>query len=72
MSDAIKVSKAYICVFTCASTRAVHLELAPDLSVESFLLMFQHFAVQSGLPATLISDNNKTFKTTSKEITKIA
>ena len=71
MSDAIKVGKAYICVFTCVSTRAVYLELAPDLSVESFLLTFQRFTAQHGLPATLISDNAKTFKTSSKEITKI-
>ena len=71
-SDATKVDKAYICVFTCASTRAVHLELAPDLSVESFLSLFRRFAARRGLPATLISDNAKTFKTSSKEIIKIA
>ena len=66
------MDKAYICVFTCASTRAVHLELAPDLSVESFLLLFRRFAARRGLPATLISDNAKTFKTSSKELIKIA
>ena len=30
--------KAYVCLFTCASTRAVHLELTPDLSAATFLL----------------------------------
>ena len=34
------VDKCYICVFTCASTRAIHLELAPDLSVQSFCRCF--------------------------------
>lgn len=29
-------TKAYICLFTCASTRAVHLELVPDLTEDSF------------------------------------
>ena len=40
----------------------MHLELAPDLSVQSFLLMFQRFAACRGLPTTLASDNAKTFK----------
>ena len=35
-----KLDKAYVCLFTSTSTRAVHLELAPDLSVSSFLLLF--------------------------------
>ncbi|XP_052268553.1 uncharacterized protein LOC127869935 [Dreissena polymorpha] len=35
--------KRYICLFTCASTIAVHLELVPDLSAESFLFAFRRF-----------------------------
>ena len=34
--------------------------------------MFQRFAARHGLPATLVSDNTKTFKTSSNEIVKIA
>ena len=67
-----QLDKAYVCLFTCSLTRAVHLELTPDLSVKSFLLLFCQFASQRGLPVTLISDNAKTFKTLSKEILKIA
>ena len=52
--------KAYVCLFTCCSTRAVHLELCNDLSVSSFLLLFCRFASRRGLPVTLISDNAKT------------
>ena len=33
-------SKAYIVLFTWATTRAVHLELSRDLSTEAFLLAF--------------------------------
>lgn len=30
--------KVYVCLFTCAVTRAVHLEVVTDLSVKTFLL----------------------------------
>ena len=67
-----QVDKAYVCLFTCSSTRAIHLELAPDLSVSSFLLLFRRFVSRRDLPVTLISDNAKTFKGSAKEILKIA
>ena len=64
-------SKAYICLFTCASTRAVHLELTHGLNVPNFLLAFRKFAARRSLPATILSDNAKTFKSASKEIRTI-
>ena len=30
--------KVYVCLFTCAVTRAIHLEVVTDLSVETFIL----------------------------------
>ena len=36
--------KAYVCLFTCASTCAVDLELTHDMAVESFLLALRRFA----------------------------
>ena len=65
-------NKCYVCLFTCTSTRAVHLDLTPNLTVESFLLAFRRFTSRRGLPATLMSDNGKTFQGSSKEIVKIA
>ena len=64
-------SKVYVCLFTCASTQAVHLEMTKGLGVQAFLLAFQRFATRRGLPATLNSDNAKTFKSSCKEIRKI-
>ena len=63
--------KAYICLFTCASTRAVHLELTGSLNVEHFLLALRRFVGRRGLPATIWSDNAKTFKLTAKELQRI-
>ena len=52
--------------------RAVHLELASNMSEQSFLMMFHRFVSRRGLPATFISDNAKTFKSSSKIILNIA
>ena len=60
-----------MCLFTCASTTAVHLELVPNLNAEPFLLAFSRFVSRRGLPTTLLSDNAKTFKSASKKIRDI-
>ena len=54
--------KCYIALFTCASTRAVHLELTPDLTAKSFLRVLKRFFGRRGIPNLFISDNGKTFK----------
>ena len=56
-----KTSKAYVCLWTCASTRAIHLELVPSLTVSTFLQALRRFAARRGLPARILSDNAKTF-----------
>jgi len=63
--------KVYVCLFTCTATRAVHLELTRDIGVDTFLLALRRFVGRRGLPATIISDNAKTFKSSSKQVTKI-
>ena len=63
-------TKVYILLRTCASTRAVHLEMMQGLSVPAFLLAIRRFIGRRGLPATFISDNAKTFKLASKEKTR--
>ena len=50
-------SKIYVCLFTCACTRAVHLEVVTDLSEETFVLAFHRFAARRSLPRLVISDN---------------
>ena len=48
--------KVYVCLCTCASTRAIHLR---SLNVEQFLLAFRRFVSRRGLPVTVWSDNAK-------------
>ena len=63
--------KVNVCLFTCCSTRAIHLELTDLLAAESFLLAFRHFVGRRGLPSTIWSDNAKTFKNAAKEVQRI-
>lgn len=65
------ISKVWICLFTCCATRAVHLELVPDMTAEAFLLCFRRFTARRGVPCRVISDNSKTFKSGSRLIFKI-
>ncbi|XP_036346483.1 uncharacterized protein LOC118755767 [Rhagoletis pomonella] len=54
-------TKAYVCVFVCFSTKAIHLELCSDLTIEAFKACFARFVGRRGLPHKIMSDNGKTF-----------
>lgn len=56
------VIKVYICLFTCAITRAVHLEIAEDLSSETFIRCLRRLSGRRSYPKYLISDNATNFK----------
>ena len=56
------VQKVYIVLFTCAVTRAVHLELATNLSAATFLNAFRRFVARRSCPRLIISDNATNFK----------
>lgn len=53
--------KAWICLFTCAVYRAVHLELTTSLSTSSFLQVLRRFVSRRGRPKTMYSDNGTNF-----------
>ena len=57
-----EMHKCFIALFTCASTRDLHLELTPDLFANSFLRVLQRFLGRRGLPILFISDNGTTFR----------
>ena len=60
--------KVYICLFTCAVSRALHLEIVTDLTVESFLYAFRRFAGRRSVPQLLLSDNGSTFIAAAEEL----
>ena len=54
-------TKAYICLFACATTRAVHLEVVDNLTATSFIMCLRRLAAAKGMPTLNLSDNHKTF-----------
>ena len=54
-------TKAYTCLFVCATTRAVHLEVVENLTTTSFIMCLRRLAATKGMPTLTLSDNHKTF-----------
>ena len=54
-------AKAYICLFVCATTRAVHLEVVEDLTTSKFIMCLRRLAATKGMPTLILSDNHRMF-----------
>ncbi|XP_075163135.1 uncharacterized protein LOC142235763 [Haematobia irritans] len=65
-----RISKGYVCVFVCFSTKAIHLEATSDLSTETFLAAFSRFVSRRGCPLHVHSDNGTNFVGASKSLAK--
>lgn len=63
-----KTTKAYICLFICFATKAMHLELVSSLSTEAFLGALQRFLSRRGRCTDIYSDCGTNFVGASKEI----
>ncbi|XP_046393727.1 uncharacterized protein LOC124161449 [Ischnura elegans] len=63
--------KAYIAVFVCFATKAIHLELVGNLTSESFIGCLRRFMARRGKCANLYSDNATNFKGAHKELHKL-
>uniref|UniRef100_A0A0A9W2L7 Pro-Pol polyprotein n=1 Tax=Lygus hesperus TaxID=30085 RepID=A0A0A9W2L7_LYGHE len=55
-------NKIWICIFTCAIYRAVHLDLVSSLSTEAFMMAFRRFVARRGRPSIIYSDNGTNFR----------
>ena len=61
----------YLCVFTCFSTRAIHLEIAFSLDTSSFLNAFWRFCNRRGYPQHVTTDNGTQFVGAEKELKEL-
>lgn len=60
--------KRWGCIFTCLTTCALHLELAGDLSIDSFTMALRRFRRRRGNPRTMRSDNGTNFVGAKREL----
>ena len=63
--------KAYVLMFTCETSRAVHLKLTRTQSAKEFQRKLMAFMTQQMRPQVFIPDNEVTFKETATRIQKI-
>lgn len=63
--------KAYIAIFICFSTKAVHFEVISDLSTSGFLAALKRFVARRGRCAKIMSDNGTNFVGANNELKKI-
>ena len=60
--------KRYGCVFTCLAIRAIHIEIAHNLSTDSFIQAVSRFVSRRGPPKELFSDNGTNFRGSEAEV----
>ncbi|XP_049886962.1 uncharacterized protein LOC126381521 [Pectinophora gossypiella] len=63
-----KTNKAYIALFICMCTKALHLELVGDLTAEAFIGAFRRFVSRRGRCAHMWSDQGRNFVGANKDL----
>ena len=63
-----KTFKRWCCLFTCMTTRAVHIEVCQSLDSDSCLMAIRRFIARRGKPRTIVSDNGTNFVGACREL----
>lgn len=66
-----KIIKGYVCIFVCLASKAIHLELASELTTECFMSALKRFVSRRGLCRHVYSDNGTNFIGANNELRKI-
>jgi Pao retrotransposon peptidase/Family of unknown function (DUF5641) len=61
MKDDLR-KKHWVILYSCLTYRAIHLELIPSMSTQTFLNSFHRFVARRGVPKFVRSDNGTNFK----------
>ncbi|XP_073964433.1 uncharacterized protein [Choristoneura fumiferana] len=60
--------KRWVALFTCLTTRAVHLEIVASLSTDSAIMALRRMAARRGWPRVMYSDNGTCFRGADTEL----
>ena len=60
--------KRWVFLFTCLTTRAMHIEVVPSLDTSSCVMGVERFIARRGTPTTIMSDNGTNFVGAQKEL----
>ncbi|GBP03522.1 hypothetical protein EVAR_101853_1 [Eumeta japonica] len=62
--------KRWAALFTCLTTRAVHMEIASSLSADSMIMALRRYMARRGQPDTLYSDHGTNFAVAAAELAR--
>ncbi|XP_017483689.1 PREDICTED: uncharacterized protein LOC108372493 [Rhagoletis zephyria] len=65
-----RTEKRWVALFTCLSIRAIHLEVAYDLSTDACILAMRNFMNRRGVPKRIRTDNGKNFVGVAGEVAR--
>lgn len=66
-----QVVKAYLCLFVCFTTKAIHIEMSSDLTTDSFIAALTRFIGRRGAPSDIYLDNATNFVGGNNQIVKL-
>uniref|UniRef100_A0A336MGS7 CSON000886 protein n=1 Tax=Culicoides sonorensis TaxID=179676 RepID=A0A336MGS7_CULSO len=56
-----KIQKHWVCLFSCLTTRAIHMEIVASLTTNSCIMAIIRFTNIRGIPKEIVADNGKYF-----------
>jgi hypothetical protein len=65
------LQKAYVCIFVCLATKAVHIELVCDLTTDAFIAALTRFISRRGKCKNMYSDNGTNFVGANRKLCKL-
>ncbi|XP_058817713.1 uncharacterized protein LOC131681023 [Topomyia yanbarensis] len=63
--------KCFVAVYIFLTTKAIHLEIAADLTTQAFLASLKRFSARRGKPELIMCDNAKNFVGAKRELDEL-